>query len=144
VAAHLADRAGHGRRYAGDAGLRASHAGFAALADDGFTVLTLSQMGNALATRSERESLFRQGLFSNLYLFGAVLLTVTLQLILIYVPFFNDVFKTAPLSAGELAACLVLSGVVFVVVELEKWFARRSASAANERKDRRSAKPQTG
>src|SRR5579872_1134104 len=90
-----------------------------------FTVLTLSQMGAALATRSERESLFRQGLFSNRYLVGAVFLTMALQLLLIYVPFFNDVFKTAPLSAAELALCLVVSSVVFFVVEAEKWLARR-------------------
>ena len=45
-----------------------------------FTVLTLSQMGNVLAIRSERESLFRQGLFSNLPLLGAVLLTFGLQM----------------------------------------------------------------
>ena len=51
-----------------------------------FTVLTLSQMGNVLAIRSERESLFRQGLFSNLPLLGAVLLTFALQLATIYVP----------------------------------------------------------
>lgn len=90
-----------------------------------FTVLTLSQMGNALATRSERESLFRQGLFSNRYLVGAVFLTTALQLLLIYVPFFNDVFKTAPLSAAELAICLLASSAVFFVVEAEKWLARR-------------------
>jgi Ca2+-transporting ATPase len=90
-----------------------------------FMVLTLSQMGNALATRSERESLFAQGVFSNLYLIGAALLTVTLQLVLIYVPFCNDIFKTAPLSAAELATCFLISSVVFVVVEAEKWLARR-------------------
>ena len=45
-----------------------------------FTVLTLSQMGNVLAIRSERELLFRQGLFSNLPLLGAVIFTCGLQL----------------------------------------------------------------
>jgi len=90
-----------------------------------FTVLTLSQMGAALATRSERESLFKQGLFSNRYLVGAALLTTALQLFLIYAPFFNDVFKTAPLSAAELAFCLLASSVIFFVVEAEKWLARR-------------------
>jgi Ca2+-transporting ATPase len=90
-----------------------------------FTVLTLSQMGHVLAIRSERASLFQQGPFSNLPLFGAVLLTVALQLMTIYVPFLNPVFKTAALTLPELGVCLLVSSIVFVVVEIEKFFARR-------------------
>lgn len=90
-----------------------------------FTVLTLSQMGHVLAIRSERESLFRQGLGSNLPLLGAVLLTFLLQLATIYLPLLTPVFKTQPLSREELAFCLVLSTVVFFAVEIEKWLIRR-------------------
>ena len=90
-----------------------------------FTVLTLSQMGNVMAIRSERESLFRQGLFSNLPLLGAVLLTFGLQLMTVYVPLFNPIFRTAPLSLLELAACLALSAFIFAVIEIEKYLARR-------------------
>ncbi|HZU90004.1 MAG TPA: HAD-IC family P-type ATPase, partial [Stellaceae bacterium] len=90
-----------------------------------FTVLALSQMSNALAIRSERESLFAQGLFSNLPLLGAVLATLVLQLTTIYVPALNPIFKTAPLSLPELAACLALSGLTFAMIEAEKCLARR-------------------
>jgi Ca2+-transporting ATPase len=90
-----------------------------------FTVLTLSQLGHALAIRSERESLFAQGVASNLPLAGTVLLTVALQLAVIYVPFLNPIFRTAPLSAGELVLCLALSCVVFAAVEIEKLLVRR-------------------
>jgi Ca2+-transporting ATPase len=62
-----------------------------------FTVLCLSQMGNALAIRSEKESLFNIGLFSNKPLLGAVLLTFALQMATIYVPFLQPIFKTGPL-----------------------------------------------
>ncbi|HUZ71441.1 MAG TPA: calcium-translocating P-type ATPase, PMCA-type [Stellaceae bacterium] len=89
-----------------------------------FTVLTLSQMGHVLAIRSERESLFVQGALSNLPLIGAVVVTFVMQLMTIYVPVLNAAFKTAPLSFPELALCLALSTVVFLVVEGEKWFAR--------------------
>lgn len=89
-----------------------------------FTTLTLSQMGHVLAIRSERDSVFQQGLFSNVPLLGAVALTFVLQLATIYVPVLNSVFKTAPLSARELTLCLILSSVVFVAVELEKWMIR--------------------
>jgi Ca2+-transporting ATPase len=94
-----------------------------------FTVLCLSQMGNVLAIRSERESLFSQGLRSNKPLLGAFLLTFALQMATIYVPFLNSVFKTKPLSAGELATVLLLSSVVFFAVEIEKLLKRRAARA---------------
>ena len=90
-----------------------------------FTVLTLSQLGHVLAIRSERESLFTQGVLSNAALTGALLLTLALQMAVLYVPWLNPIFKTEPLSLGELAACLALSSVVFVGVEIEKALARR-------------------
>jgi len=90
-----------------------------------FTVLTLAQMAQAMAIRSERESLFTQGLFSNVPLLGAVLLTFLLQMATIYLPFMNAVFNTMPLTVGELLFCLVLSSIVFFVVEMEKWMIRK-------------------
>ncbi|MDJ0589935.1 MAG: cation-translocating P-type ATPase [Pleurocapsa sp. MO_226.B13] len=90
-----------------------------------FTVLTLSQMGNALAIRSERNSLFQIGILSNLPLLGAVTLTLGLQLAVIYVPLLQQLFQTTALSLGELIICLALSTIVFWCVELEKWLLRR-------------------
>jgi Ca2+-transporting ATPase len=92
-----------------------------------FTVLTLSQMGHVLAIRSERLSLLQQGILSNPPLLGAVALTIALQLAVVYVPFLNPIFHTAPLSPGELALCLLLSTVIFFAVEIEKWLTRRGA-----------------
>ncbi len=87
-----------------------------------FTVLCLSQMGHVLAIRSERESFFKQGPLSNKPLLGAVLLTFGLQMITIYVPFLNPVFKTEPLSAVELIVAVLISTIVFLAVEIEKAF----------------------
>lgn len=89
-----------------------------------FTVLCLSQMGNVLAVRSERESLFSQGLLSNKPLLGAFALTFILQMATIYVPFFNPIFKTEPLTPGELTLTLALSSIVFFAVEIEKLWKR--------------------
>jgi len=90
-------------------------------------VLCLAQLAHVLAIRSERESLFTQGLWSNRPLLGAVCLTLVLQLATIYVPALRDVFKTEPLSAGELALAVAVAAVVFVAVEIEKWVKRRAA-----------------
>lgn len=89
-----------------------------------FTVLCLSQMGHVLAIRSERESLFSQGLFSNKPLLWAFALTFILQMATIYAPFLNPVFKTEPLTRAELMLTLALSSIVFFAVELEKWWKR--------------------
>ena len=90
-----------------------------------FTVLTLSQMGHVLAIRSERDSFFAQGPFSNLPLLGATLLTFALQMAVLYVPVLQPIFKTEALSLDELLLCLALSSVVFIAVEIEKWLRRR-------------------
>ncbi len=90
-----------------------------------FTVLTLSQLGHVLAIRAERDSVFTQGLWSNLPLIVTLLFTFLLQLATIYVPWLNPIFKTEPLSADELVFCLAMSSVVFVGVEAEKWMMRR-------------------
>jgi len=90
-----------------------------------FTVLTLSQLGHVMAIRFERESLFTGGPFSNPMLSAALLLTFALQMAVLYVPWLNPIFKTEPLTVGELGLCLMLSSVVFVAVEMEKWLVRR-------------------
>lgn len=89
-----------------------------------FTVLCFSQMGHVIAIRSKRESLFKIGVFSNKPLLGALLVTVVLQMIIIYTPFFNTVFKTQPLTLFELLVTVLASSIVFWAVELEKWIFR--------------------
>jgi Ca2+-transporting ATPase len=90
-----------------------------------FTTLCLTQLGHVLAIRSEKQSLFRMGLFSNKYLLAAVLLTFGLQMATIYVPSFNVIFKTEPLTLVELAITLAASTIVFWAVEIEKLIRRR-------------------
>lgn len=94
-----------------------------------FTTLTLSQMGNVMAVRSERYSLFRVGLLSNKPLLGAVSLTVVLQLALLYIPFLQALFKTNPLPLADLVLTFVLSSAAFVAVEFEKWILRRTSGS---------------
>lgn len=89
-----------------------------------FTVMCLTQLGHVLAIRSEKESLFKMGLFSNKALLGAVISSFVFQLATIYVPFLNPIFKTAALTLNELLFTLVLSSTVFFAVETEKMWRR--------------------
>ncbi len=90
-----------------------------------FTTITLSQMGNVLALRSERESVFSKGFMSNKLLLASVVLTTLLQMAVIYVPFLQGIFKTSPLSVVDLSISLGMSLVVFFAVEAVKWGQRR-------------------
>jgi Ca2+-transporting ATPase len=85
-----------------------------------FSVLVFAQLFHSLAIRSERHSLLSIGLFTNPALIVAVVATVAAQLLVIYVPAFNIIFHTMPLSAMELAACFAIGAIVLVVVETEK------------------------
>ncbi|HGJ66533.1 TPA: calcium-translocating P-type ATPase, PMCA-type [bacterium] len=85
-----------------------------------FTVLCLSQMGNVLSIRSEKESLFKLGLLTNKPLLWAFLLTFVLQMATIYIPFLNPIFKTQPLTFFELIFALGVSSIVFIAAEIEK------------------------
>ena len=91
-----------------------------------FTTLTLAQMGNALATRSNIDSIFKIGLFSNRLMVVAVLVTFLLQMALIYVPFLQDFFNTEALPPTDLLIALATSLIVFVAVEISKQFKKRS------------------
>jgi len=90
-----------------------------------FTVLTFSQLAHVLAIRSERASLWSLGLWSNRPLLATLVLTTALQLAVIYTPTLQGIFRTAPLSAGELALCFGFAALVLVAVETEKWLVRR-------------------
>lgn len=85
-----------------------------------FSVLALSQLGHVMAVRSDRDFLFKQGLFSNLPLILAVLGMIALQILVIYVPLFNQLFHTEVLNLPELLFCGGMGLVVFHAVEMEK------------------------
>jgi len=89
-----------------------------------FTVLSLTQLGHVMAIRSDKESIFKIGLFSNKSMVFAILITVGLQMMVTYVPFFNIIFKTEPLSLFELGVTFAVSSIVFCAVEIEKWIKR--------------------
>jgi Ca2+-transporting ATPase len=89
----------------------------------GFTVLVLAQLFNCFNSRSDRDSALR-GLFSNPRLWGAVAVSLVLQVLVVHVGFFNDAFGTAPLSAGDWLLCLAIASSVLWADELKKLVTR--------------------
>jgi P-type Ca2+ transporter type 2C len=90
-----------------------------------FTTLALSRVWMAETMRSDRDSIYRIGVLSNRPMLAAVILTIGLQLAIIYVPVLQSVFKTTALSRIDLMISIGLSTVVFGAIELEKLVNRR-------------------
>jgi len=87
-----------------------------------FTTLVFAQLAHVLAVRTGRIPLLKAGLLSNPAALGAVLLSMALQLAVIYLPPLQEVFRTVSLTPAQLLLCFFLGSLVFWAVEAEKWF----------------------
>jgi Ca2+-transporting ATPase len=90
-----------------------------------FVTLAFSRMSLALGMRSEQDSFFSIGLFTNPIMLWAVIITFILQLAVIYVPQLQSFFQTTALSMPALGISLGISTTGFWGIELEKWLVRR-------------------
>ena len=93
-----------------------------------FSVLMMFQMFNVLNCRSEEHSLLRIGIFSNMKLLGAVGISIFLQILVVYLPFFNKIFNTIPLKGADWLYIFTVAFVVLLFDEVYKFFTRRYAS----------------
>jgi Ca2+-transporting ATPase len=89
-----------------------------------FTTLVLSQLAVAVATRSEENPIWRLNPFTNRSMVLAVVLTIALQLAVIYLPVANTIFDTQPLTPAELALSFGLALFTLIIVEIWKAVAR--------------------
>lgn len=89
----------------------------------GFTILVFAQLFNAFAARSATQSAFKN-LFSNAWLWGAIALSIILQLAVIYIPALNTAFGTTPLHAHQWFEAIGLAAAVLILSEVYKLIAR--------------------
>lgn len=85
-----------------------------------FVTLGLIQLAHSLNVRSNTKSLFKIGLFSNMYLIGAIAISALLQIIVIVVPFLNEIFKVKQLNLEQWGIVLAASLAIIPIVELAK------------------------
>jgi magnesium-transporting ATPase (P-type) len=92
----------------------------------GFTVLVFGQLFNCFNARSETRSAFHR-LWVNRALWGAVLLSVLLQVAVVEWTVLNLAFGTVPLTLQQWLLCAAMSSTVLWLTELRKlagrWFA---------------------
>jgi Ca2+-transporting ATPase len=93
-----------------------------------FVTLALSQLVHALNCRNRRVSLFRLGLLGNPRLAGAIALSVLAQIVVVYVPLLQPVFRTVPITGRDLVVMLALSCVPLIAGEARKYWLRRRPS----------------
>ncbi|MBZ9635962.1 cation-translocating P-type ATPase [Clostridium sp. FP1] len=80
--------------------------------------LVLSQLIHVFECRSEKLSLFEINPFTNLYLIGAVGISVFMLLSIVYVPALQRVFHTIPLQLGQWLIILFFSGIISFINSL--------------------------
>jgi Ca2+-transporting ATPase len=85
-----------------------------------FIVLACSQLFHSFNCRSMDKSLFTLGIFSNKKLVGATLISFALQMLVVYVPFLQTIFKTEALGLFDWVMVLVISSFPFWAMELVK------------------------
>ncbi len=86
-----------------------------------FATLSLSELLRAYTSRSEYYPILRIGLFTNKWMNYAVLASTILVLLVIYIPFLNDVFNTQPLGWTQWEEILPLLIIPSLVAEISKY-----------------------
>ena len=96
-----------------------------------FIVLACSQLFHSFNCRNNRESIFKIGFFTNKKLILAVLISFGLQMLVVYQPFLQTIFKTEPLGAFDWGLVLLISSFPLWAMEIVKFI--RSANGAVSR-----------
>lgn len=82
------------------------------------STLVMSQLLHVFECRSERHSIFELKLFTNMYLVGAVAISVIMLLCIIYIPFFSAIFHTTALGVNHWLIVLFFSTIIFFINSL--------------------------
>jgi P-type Ca2+ transporter type 2C len=90
-----------------------------------FTMLAVFQWANAFNARSETQSIFQIGLFSNKWILIANAIVMVLQLGVIYTPFGNKIFGTVPIELSDWGLIIAISFTILIADELRKFILRK-------------------
>ena len=90
-----------------------------------FTTLCFVQLGNALSVRAVYHSLFAKGIFANKGMWGTIILTIILQLLIVYIPFLQPVFKTTTLNSNAIEIISLVALASLLCIELMKYLSNK-------------------
>ncbi|MEM2108459.1 MAG: cation-transporting P-type ATPase [Candidatus Bathyarchaeia archaeon] len=89
-----------------------------------FAGIVVAQVGNVLACRTSRVSVFKTKLSTNKWIILGIIAQLSILAILIYVPFMQQIFKTTALGVYDWAFLASLAVIVVIAEEIRKFFAR--------------------
>jgi len=98
------------------------------------TILVMIELLNALNSVSEDQSMFAMPPWANMYLIAADLLSLSLHMVILYIPFMTQIFQLVPLNGLEWAWVMYLSVPVIVMDEFLKLFGRMTATPPGSEK----------
>ena len=90
-----------------------------------FVTLSASELLRAFTSRSEYYPILKIGLFKNTWMNWAVVVSLALIIAVIYVPFFNPIFNTLPLTWEQWAVILPLLLIPSIAAEVTKLYGAR-------------------
>jgi len=85
-----------------------------------FVSISMFQLFNVFNMRSLKSSLFKIGVFSNKWLVGSIIVSFSLMLGIIYIPWISGIFSFVALSLREFLVICLIASSVFVVGEIYK------------------------
>ncbi len=94
-----------------------------------FALLIIIQMVQAFNARSDRYSIFSLGIFSNLYLLGAIFISLVLTFIMVEIPFLQHYLHTVSLNLDDWVIIVGASLIVLFIEEVRKIFVRKKLAA---------------
>ncbi|WP_027624757.1 calcium-translocating P-type ATPase, PMCA-type [Clostridium lundense] len=87
--------------------------------------LVMSQLIHVFECRSERHSIFEIKLFTNIYLVGAVTVSILMIMSILYIPFLQGVFHTVALSLAQWCIVIFFSGIIAFINSMYLLFFHR-------------------
>jgi len=85
------------------------------------TTMVFFQFYQAANCRSEEKSVFQLNPFGNPFLFYSLIAAFFAQLVVLYVPMFQWIFRTVPLTVGDMGLIILAATSIIVGVEMDKW-----------------------
>lgn len=99
-----------------------------------FTTIVFFELFLVFAIRSPRQTIWQVGFLTNKKLIYAVLVSMALQIMVIYTPFFQAAFHTEPLTAFDWVRTILISLSAFLIVEMLKWVRQKRAKTRSAAK----------
>jgi Ca2+-transporting ATPase len=96
-----------------------------------FTMLAVTQIFNAISSRSQRESIFKIGFRKNMVFVYGLIASLGLQVIAVHLYFFNGILSTTPLTLLDWLIILGIGSSVLFIDEIRKYFIRRKSTSIN-------------